>query len=91
MLKWLLNPEYHHIDKYLNNGNENFVRSSEYTRYRCKIVGKSYPCNSLEINMFKSCYISTFDGDLTIIDFSDFNNNGEYVQQIFWTIESILK
>ncbi len=30
MLKWLSNPKYYHIDKYLNNGNENFVRSSEY-------------------------------------------------------------
>ncbi len=30
--------------------------------------------------MFKSYYITTFDGELTIIDFSDFNNNNEYVQ-----------
>ncbi len=29
ILKWLSNPEYYHIDKY-HNGNENFVRSSEY-------------------------------------------------------------
>ena len=27
MLKWLSNPEYYRIDKYLNNGNENFVRT----------------------------------------------------------------
>ncbi len=31
MLKWLLNSEYYHIDKYLNNSNENFVRSSKYS------------------------------------------------------------
>ena len=41
--------------------------------------------------MFKSDYITTFDGDLTIIDFSDFNNNGEYMQRIFRTIDSLLK
>ena len=28
MLKWLSNPEYYRIDKYLDNGNVNFVRSS---------------------------------------------------------------
>ena len=48
-------------------------------RYKCKKEGKLYSCNSLEINMFKSCYITTFNRDLTIIDFSDFNNNSEPV------------
>ena len=51
----------------------------------------NHPYNSLEINMFESCYINTFNRDLTIIDFSDFNNNGEYIQQIFRTIDSLLK
>ncbi|RGB43462.1 hypothetical protein C1646_809230 [Rhizophagus diaphanus] len=38
--------------------------------------GKQYPCDSLEI---KSNYINTLDGGLTIIDFSDFNNNAKQV------------
>src|SRR5205814_8418375 len=92
MLKYLANPRYYRTTKdYCNNVNVNFVRTSEYARYYCKKEGKPYPCNSLEINMFKSCYISTFDRGLTIIDFSDFNNNGEHVQRIFWTIDSLLK
>jgi hypothetical protein len=50
MLKWLSNPEYYCIDKYLNNGNENFVRSSEYVRYKCKLASKHYQYNiKLEI------------------------------------------
>ncbi|GBC50725.2 hypothetical protein GLOIN_2v205859 [Rhizophagus irregularis DAOM 181602=DAOM 197198] len=44
--------------KYYNNGNVNFVKSSEYARYRCKITGKPYPCDSLEIDYFKSEYDS---------------------------------
>ena len=48
-----------------------------------KKAGKQYPYDSLEINYFKSCYISIIDRDLTIIDFYDFNNNGEYVQRVF--------
>ena len=80
----------HHKD-YYNNIITNFVKTSEYARYICKKEGKPYPCNSLEINIFKSSYISTFNRGLTIIDFSDFNNNCEYMQGIFRTIESILK
>ncbi|RIA85861.1 hypothetical protein C1645_830137 [Glomus cerebriforme] len=53
----------------------------EYDYYHSRIwEGKLYPYNSLEINMFKSSYISTINGDSTIIDFSDINNNVEYVQ-----------
>src|SRR3954462_6793741 len=92
MLKYLANPEHYCTTKdYYNNIATNFVKTSEYAQYICKKEGKLYPCNSLEINMFKSCYISTFDRDLTIIDFSDFNNNGEHVQRIFQTIDSLLK
>jgi len=81
MLKYLANPGHYHTTKdYYNNIVTNFVKISEYARYKCKKEGKLYPCNSLEIDMFKSCYITTFDRDLTIIDFSDFNNNGEHVQ-----------
>ncbi|GET63312.1 hypothetical protein GLOIN_2v205859 [Rhizophagus irregularis DAOM 181602=DAOM 197198] len=58
MLKWLSNPEYYRINEYYNNGNVNFVKSSEYARYRCKITGKPYPCDSLEIDYFKSEYDS---------------------------------
>jgi hypothetical protein len=92
MLKYLTNSEHYCTTKdYYNNIVTNFVKSSEYARYKCKKEGKLYPCNLLEIDMFKSSYITTFDGGLTIIDFSDFNNNCEYVQRIFRTIESILK
>ncbi|PKK56831.1 hypothetical protein RhiirC2_797268 [Rhizophagus irregularis] len=91
MLKYLANPEHYRTTKYLNNDNVNFVRTSEYTRYYCKTYGKSYPYDSLEIDMFKFCYITTLNKELTIIDFSDFNNNCEYVQRILRTIESILK
>ena len=87
MLKWLSNPEYYRVDKYLNNGNVSFVRSSEYARYVCKLAGKQYPCDSLKIDYFKSGYI-TIEGKSNIIDFSDFNNNCEYVQRIFRTIDS---
>ena len=34
ILKWLSNPRYYCIDKYLNNSNENFVKSSEYVQYK---------------------------------------------------------
>ena len=78
MLKCLANP---HISKV--NNNIIVVKSSEYARYMCKKAGKQYPCDSLEIDYFKSCYISIIDRDLTIIDFYDFNNNGEYVQRVF--------
>jgi len=80
MLKYLANPEHYCTTKdYYNNIVTNFVKISEYARYKCKKEGKLYPCNLIEINMFKSYYITTFDGDLTIIDFSDFNNNDEHV------------
>src|ERR1044072_3415631 len=91
MLKYLTNPEYYRTTKDNINTYVNFVKISEYARYKCKKEGKLYPCNLLEIDMFKSSYITTFDGGSTIIDFSDFNNNCEYVQRIFRTIESILK
>jgi hypothetical protein len=92
MLKYLANPGHYRTTKnYYNNIITNFVKISEYARYKCKKKGKLYPCNSLEIDMFKSSYITTFNGGLTIIDFSDFNNNDEHIQQILWTIELILK
>ncbi|GBC36219.1 hypothetical protein GLOIN_2v1848416 [Rhizophagus irregularis DAOM 181602=DAOM 197198] len=92
MLKYLVNPGHYHTTKnYYNNIVTNFVKISEYARYKCKKEGKLYPCNSLEIDMFKSSYITTFNGRLTIIDFSDFNNNCDYVQQILQTIDSLLK
>ena len=76
MLKWLSKPEYYRIDKYLNNGNENFVRSSEYV---------------LKNDYFKSGYF-TIEWKFSIIDFSDPNNNDDgYVRQIFWSIDSLLK
>ena len=91
MLKYLANPEHYCTTKDNINIYVNFVKISEYAQYKCKKEGKLYPCNSLEINMFKSSYISTINGDSTIIDFSDINNNVEYVQRVFWTIDSLLK
>ncbi|EXX73615.1 hypothetical protein RirG_058760 [Rhizophagus irregularis DAOM 197198w] len=77
MLKWLSNPEYYRINEYYNNGNVNFVKSSEYAHYRCKITGKPYPCDSLEIDYFKSEYGFTIEGKFNIIDFSDSNTQVE--------------
>ena len=57
ILKWLLNPEDCHINKYYNNGNVNFVESSEYARYEmCKSHGRTDLYNSLEIDYYKSGY-----------------------------------
>ncbi len=51
-------------------------------RYECKLTGKSYPCDLLKIDYFKSeCY--TTEGKFVNIDFSNLNNNCEYVHQIF--------
>ncbi|RIA83089.1 hypothetical protein C1645_834336 [Glomus cerebriforme] len=66
MLKWLSNPEYYHIDKYLNNSNENFVRSSEYAQYKCKLAGKNYQYNLLDIDYYKIGYISINAGEVSI-------------------------
>ncbi|GBC50846.2 hypothetical protein GLOIN_2v1489014 [Rhizophagus irregularis DAOM 181602=DAOM 197198] len=90
MLKWLSNPEYYRIDKYLNNGNENFVRSSEYVLYKCKLAGKHYQYNLLDIGYYKTGNIS-INGETTTINFSDLHNNCEYMRQIFWSIDSLLK
>ncbi len=79
MLKYLANPKHYRITKDNINIYVNFVKISEYVQYICKKEGKSYSYNSLKINIFKSSYISTIDGDLIIINFSDFNNNSEYV------------
>jgi hypothetical protein len=87
ILKCLANPEYHCISKIDNNIVVKFVKSSEYARYMHKKAGKQYPCDSLKIDYFKSGYIA-IEGESNIIDFSDFNNNCEYVQRIFRTIDS---
>ncbi|PKB97914.1 hypothetical protein RhiirA5_466547 [Rhizophagus irregularis] len=89
MLKCLANPEYHHISKV--NNNIVVVKSLEYARYMCENAGKQYPCDSLEINYFKSEYTTTIEGKSIIIDFSDFNNNCEYVQRVFRVLNSLLK
>ena len=90
MSKLLANPEYHHISKVNNNVVVNFVKSSEYARYACKLAGRQYPCNSLKIDYFKTGYI-TIEGKSNIIDFSNFNNNCEYVQRVFRVLNSLLK
>jgi hypothetical protein len=90
MLKWLSNSEYCCIDKYLNNGNENFVKSLEYVQYKCKLAGKHYQYNLLDIDYYKTGNIS-INEEYTTIDFSDLNNNCKYVQWIFWTIDFLLK
>ncbi|PKK68072.1 hypothetical protein RhiirC2_782747 [Rhizophagus irregularis] len=77
ILKCLANPKYHCISKV--NNNIAVVKSSEYAQYMCKKASKQYPCDSLEIDYFKSCYISTINRDSTIIDFLDINNNVEYM------------
>src|SRR6266542_5679340 len=87
MLKWLSNPEYYRIDKYFNNGNKNFVRSSEYVQYKCKLAGKHYQYNLLDIDYYKTENIS-INGEITTINFSDLHNNYEYICQIFQSIDS---
>ncbi len=88
MLKWLSNPEYYHIDKYLNNDNENFVRSSEYAQYKYKLAGKHYQYNLLDIDYYKTENIS-INGEITTINFSDLHNNCEYVHRVFQAIDSL--
>jgi hypothetical protein len=88
MLKWLSNLEDYRINKY--SGNVNFVKSSEYGRYMCKIAGKLYPCGSLKINYYKTGYL-TIEGKLNSIDFLDSKNNCEYVQRVFRAIDSLPK
>ena len=88
MLKWLSNPEYYHMDKYLNNGNVNFVRSSEYAWYKCKLAGKNYQYNLLDIDYYKTGNIS-INRETTTINFLDLHNHYEYVHQIFWAIDSL--
>ncbi len=90
MLKWLSSLEYYCIDKYLNNGNVNFVRSSEYAWYKYKLVDKYYQYNLLDIDYYKTENIN-INEEYTTIDFSDLNNNCKYVYQIFWSIDSLLK
>ena len=85
MLKWLSNSEYYRIDKYLNNGNVNFVRSSEYAWYKYKLAGKHYQYNLLDINYYKIGNIS-INGEITTINFSDLHNNCKYVH---WIIDSL--
>ncbi len=79
MLKWLSNLEYYCIDKYLNNGNENFVRSLEYIRYKCKLADKHYQYNLLDIDYYKTGNISVNE-ETTTINFLDLHNNCEYVR-----------
>ena len=92
MLKYLTDPEYYRISQDGNNIVVNFVKISEYARYYCKEKRKPYPCDSLEINIFKSNYcLHIPQRGSTIIDFSDFNNNCEYVQRVFQVLNSLLK
>ncbi|GBC10815.1 hypothetical protein RclHR1_09920013 [Rhizophagus clarus] len=92
MLKYLTDPEYYRTSKDGNNIVVNFVKISEYARYYCKEKRKPYPCDSLEINIFKSNYcLHIPQGGSTIINFSDFNNNCEYVQRVFQVLNSLLK
>ncbi|GBC03490.1 hypothetical protein RclHR1_05140024 [Rhizophagus clarus] len=90
MLKCLANPERHRIGKVCNNIVVCFVKSSEYARYVCKKAGKAFPCDSLEIDYFKSGEFP-IEGKHNSIDFSDLNNNCEYVQRVFQTIDSLFK
>ncbi len=88
MLKWLSNPEYYRIDKYFNNSNENFVKSSEYAWYKCKLTSKNHQYNLLDIDYYKTENIS-INEETTTINFSDLYNNYEYIRQIFWIIDSL--
>src|SRR3954465_10667903 len=73
MLKWPRNPEYYHIDKKSNS--KNFVRISEYKKYKCKELGA---CDSM---MKFPALIQLYN--TTIVDLLDIDNNCEFVRQIF--------
>ena len=87
MLKWPSNPEYYRINEF---GNESIVKSSEYARYICKLHGRTYPSDLLKINYFNSGYFYLQGKDVNI-DFSDSNNNCEYVRRVFRAIDSLSK
>ena len=56
----------------------NFGRSLEYIWYKCKLAGKHYQYNLLDIDYYKTGNIS-INGKYTTINFPDSNNNCEYV------------
>jgi len=79
MLKWPQNPKYYYIDKKYNFGHnalhKNFIRISEYKKYRCKKLGA---CDSMMNNLKFSALIQLYN--LTIIDLLDMDNNCELVR-----------
>ena len=74
MLKWPQNPKYYYIDKKYNFGHnalyKNFVRISEYKKYRCKELGA---CDSMMNNLKFPALIQLYI--TTIVDLLDMNNN----------------
>ena len=67
MLKWPQNSEYYHIDKKYNLGykelRKNFVRISEYKKFRCKELGT---CDSMINNLKFPAFIQLYN--TTIVD-----------------------
>ena len=81
ILKWSQNSKYYYIDKKYNFGHnalhKNFVRISEYKKYRCKELGT---CDSMMNNLKFSALIQLYN--LTIVDLLDMDNNCELVRWI---------
>ena len=76
MLKWLRNPEYYSIHKKYNF--VYFIRISEYETYKSKSSGIIKPICDLLLK-----YIYRINGKDITINFSDLDNNCEFVCRIF--------
>src|SRR6266480_5268360 len=89
MLKWPQNPcpldlsicgvkSLSIFSKYLYEKKENFVRISEYKKYRCKELGT---CDSVTNNLKFPALIQLYNP--IIVDLLDIDNNCELVRRIF--------
>src|SRR4051812_3421330 len=79
MLKWIINPEYYHIDRKSNL--KNFIRSSEYKKYMNKRKVGYIVYDSLR-NNFKIHALTQLYNPITV-DLSNWDNNSELVRRIF--------
>jgi hypothetical protein len=76
MLKWLQNPKYYHINKKYNF--ENIIRISDCEKYKSKLTEIQRICDSLPLE-----FINYIHGKDATMNFSDLDNNCEFVYQIF--------
>jgi hypothetical protein len=79
MLKWLWNPEYYLIDKKSNSENIIKIISLREMKYRGKASELERICDSPTL---KKIY-SFWGEDLFTVNFSDLDDNCEFVRRIF--------